>query len=233
MKLSPLFESLVFIEHKKKVEIADLANLIPVKSIKGVIGKMEALGLIKKDEEGYIKLSVKGHHYLNDILFNLHKPISKWNGFWTIVSFSIPEKDRSKRDRLRRFLESIGMKTLFNSIWISPLDLRADIYEYIKLNNLKNKVLIARSNSISGIDIKAILSLWNFDVHRALLDDFISNASAPIPKKVDPLLEVKRRIFSFALILQKQPKVPMEIFPKDWPYLRAKMAYKKLRSRIP
>ncbi len=232
MKLSPLFESLVFIEHRKKVEIADLASLIPVKSIKGVIGKMEAMGLIKKGDDGCIKLSVKGHHYLNDILSNLHKPISKWDGFWTIVSFSIPEKDRSKRDRLRRFLESLGMKTLFNSIWISPLDLSANIYEYIKLNNLKNKVLVIRSNNIIGVDIETILELWNFDVHRALLDDFIVNASAPIPKGADPLLEVKRRIFLFALILQKQPKVPMEIFPRDWPYLRAKMAYKKLRSKI-
>jgi DNA-binding transcriptional regulator PaaX len=231
MKLSPLFESLILIEHKKTITTGDLYGIMSPRSTKGVIGKMEAMSLIKKDNS-HIQLSRKGHHYLNNILANLHEPIIKWDGLWTVVSFSIPEKKRSQRDKLRRFIESIGMKPLLNSIWISPLNLSLGITEYIKIHGLEDQVLIIRTRRLGGIKIENVLNLWEFENHRKKLEEFIRYSSLPIEKGDDAGLEMKRRIFSFAIILENQPKVPIDIFPKNWPYLRARMAYKKLRLRI-
>lgn len=231
MKLSPLFESLILVEHKKSITTDKLYNIMPPRSVKGVIGKMEAMSLIKKDN-GHIQLSKKGHRYLNNILANLHEPVIKWDGFWTVISFSIPEKKRSQRDKLRRFIESIGMKPLLNSIWISPLNLSSGIAEYVRVHSLENQVLIIRTRKIGGIDHENILKLWKFEKHMEKLEEFIKTSSLPIPKESDAGLEIKKKIFSFAVILENQPKVPIDIFPKNWPHLRARMAYKKLRSRI-
>ena len=44
--------------------------------------------------------------------------------------------------------------------------------------------------------------------------------------------EVKKIIFKYALILGNQPKVPIELFPKDWPEFRANLVYKKIRRLI-
>ncbi len=232
MELSPLYQTLILIEHKKSVNIEEIRSNLGTKSSKGVIGKMDAMALIQKDATGNIRLSKKGHKYLNDILANLHDSVSKWDGYWTVVSFSIPEKQRAVRDKFRRFLDNIGMKPLFNSIWVSPLHLTPAIIEYMKINNLANMVMIIKTKNIFGINIEKIVELWDFDKYRNMLNEFIEDAYKPLNSKSDKIYEAKKKVFNFALILEKQPKMPLELFPKDWPYLRSKMAYKKLRSII-
>lgn len=231
MEISPLYETLILIEHKKVIEKSDLLNYAS-RSMRGVIGKMEAMSLIKKSIDGKISLSKKGHKYLNNILENLHDTIIKWDGMWTIVSFSIPEKERSTRDKFRRFIESIGMKPLFNSLWISSLNLTTEIIQYVKNKNLSDNVLVIRTDKVEGTDLNKIMSLWDFQKYRQDHETFIIDANMSIDEKKDIKLEIKKKIFCFALILDRQPKVPFNLLPNDWPYLRAKMAYKKLKSKL-
>lgn len=231
MDISPLYETLILIEHKGTVSKDSLFDHTS-RSTRGVIGKMEAMSLIKKSDDGDISLSKKGHRYLNRILGNLHDSIIKWDGQWTIVSFGIPEKKRSVRDKFRRFIENIGMKPLFSSLWISPLELSSVILEYVRANGISENVLIVRSNKLSGISVRTAINLWKFDKHRADLERFISESRLPFKEGSDRMLEVKKRIFSFALILDSQPKIPFEFLPKDWPYLRARMAYKRLKAML-
>lgn len=222
---------LILIEHNKIVKKSDLLDYTS-KSTRGVIGKMGAMSLVEKTTNGKISLSKKGHKYLNKILENLHNSIIKWDGKWTVLSFSIPEKKRSIRDKLRRFIESIGMKPLFSSLWISPLDLTSSILQYMKNNNIFDNILIIRTDKIEGTNLNKILSLWNFKKYRQDLEDFITDANTSIKNKDNIKFEIKKKIFSFALILDKQPKMPFELLPNDWPYLRAKMAYKKLKANL-
>ncbi len=174
----------------------------------------------------------EGHSYLNNILANLHEPIIKWDGSWTVVSFSIPEKNRDKRDKFRRFIGSIGMKNLFSSIWISPLDVTSGILEYSKKNNLNNEIISIRTNHITGLSNDTLRSLWSFDSYRSSLEDFITESNNFHKDHPDQQYEVKKRIFEYALLLEGLPKVPIDFMPKDWPYLRAKMTYKKLKARL-
>ncbi len=44
----------------------------------------------------------------------------KWDGKWRIVSFDIYEKNRKKRDLLRRELHSYGFQMMHQSMWIYP-----------------------------------------------------------------------------------------------------------------
>ena len=231
MNIGPLYETLILIEHKgtiRKNNLFDYAS----RSTRGVIGKMEAMSLIEKTDSGDISLSKKGHRYLNRVLGNLHDSIIKWDGQWTIVSFGIPEKKRSARDKFRRFIGSIGMKPLFSSLWISPLELSSVILQYVRANGISENVLIVRSNKLSGIGVEAAMKLWKFDKHRADLERFISESRLPFKEGSDRAFEVKKRIFAFALILDNQPKIPFEFLPEDWPYLRARMAYKRLKAML-
>lgn len=231
MNISPLYETLILIEHKKVIHKKDLFDYTS-RSARGVVGKMEAMSLIENSDDGGISLSKKGHRYLNRILGNLHDSLIKWDGQWTIVSFGIPEKQRSTRDKFRRFIENMGMKPLFSSLWISPLELTSVISEYVIENRISENVLITRSAKLNGVDNKKVINLWKFDIHRANLEKFISESVLPISDECDRSLEIKKRIFGFALILDDQPKVPFEFLPSDWPYLRARMAYKKLKSML-
>ncbi len=50
-----------------------------------------------------------------------------WDGQWSVVTFSIPESRRRRRDSLRTRLAWLGFGSLSNGVWISPHDVRAEV----------------------------------------------------------------------------------------------------------
>jgi len=47
-------------------------------------------------------------------------PNEKWDGYWRILIFDIPEKFRQLRDDLRVLINILGFKQLQKSVWITP-----------------------------------------------------------------------------------------------------------------
>jgi len=66
MKLSPLYEALIFIEDQKKSSLSDL-SFLPNAVLRGILGKMEAMKLIEKMEVSFFKISPNGQALLNSI----------------------------------------------------------------------------------------------------------------------------------------------------------------------
>jgi len=47
-------------------------------------------------------------------------PGGEWDGRWTVVTYSVPEKHRRRRDVLRASLNGLGFGALAPGTWISP-----------------------------------------------------------------------------------------------------------------
>lgn len=232
MKLSPLHEALIFIEDKVVVQLSDL-QFMDKPVLRGILGKMEAMKLIKKTEPGIFKISVAGQNLLNKYLDNLHKGTLHWSGKWTIASFSIPESNRPLRDKFRRTIESKGMRMILGGLWITPLELKNEIADYAKEIGIFSNVFICETNEITtGVTQEDLLSLWGFVKSKQEIYDFIEEADSFLKQKEKTPFAVKKMIFKYALILDRQPKVPIELFPADWPQFRANIVYKKIRRTL-
>jgi len=48
------------------------------------------------------------------------KKIGKWDGKWRMISFDVYEKNRKKRDLLRRELQAYGFQMIHQSMWVYP-----------------------------------------------------------------------------------------------------------------
>lgn len=230
IKISPLYELLILIEDKGEISIEDI-NHFGRNLSRGVIGKMEAMKLIKRSGMPVrYSLSETGYKFLNSILDALHKPTIHWDGKWLFVSFSIPESERAKRDKFRTFLESIGFRLFAKGLWVTPIDLKQEIDHFASLNGLAGRYILIESNDVSGLEEVSIYSIWDFDKSRKMYESFIEE-TASFSKKSD-LFEIKKMIFKYAMILNNEPRVPIELFPKDWPKFRANVEYKKIRRLI-
>lgn len=229
MNLSPLHQALVELENSSSLSKESFDDIFGSKA-RGVLGKMEAMGLIEKDKN-ILKLSSKGKKYLNSILDQLHTPLQRWEGTWTVVSFSIPEKQRGIRDKFRRFIESLGMKPVFNSFWVSPFDRCLEILEYVKQNNIEDSVACLKTDKINGISREDILKSWNFENFRKKYEEFIAETESILKEKKENII-YKKQILKFAILINDEPRVPLELLPKDWPRFRANLYYKKLRNRL-
>jgi len=235
--ISPFYEVLIFLEDKGRISVKKIKSWGKTSS-RGIIGKLKALKLIYPeviDGEEYFKLSDEGYVFLNNILDVLHKRTEHWDGKWRLLIFSVPEKERKRRDKFRRLIEAMGLKLLANGLWLTPLDLKNEIIETANLMNFKNNILLIEcsQNNIFGLKTEDILKCWDFNASRKSFENFYKKSSEIFSSNSrKDNLKLKKVIFEYALILKKEPRLPIELFPKDWPKYRANFIYQKIRRSI-
>jgi len=236
--ITPSIEVLIYIEHNGEVKASDLKKWRAT-SLRGVIGKLEAQSLIlrkKSSSEVTYKLSDAGVEYLDKYLENLHKtpPISNK---WSLVFFSIPEKKRTVRDRLRRFLRQSGYGHLFGAVWVAPSqpNLAGKVIAYAKSLKVSNNVQVIEGVSQKENDHDIIATAWNVDKIANQYRSFIRKARdkvRAIKSSNEPTYEAKKLIFELATIMHDDPNLPATALPSDWPRDEAIEVYKEIRKKI-
>lgn len=138
----------------------------------------------------------------------------KWDGYWTLVSYDIPEKEKVKRNYLREKLRTIGFGKWQRSVYISPHDFGQDIREWIASKDLSQWVNVSQSNNLAEDEKKLAWEVFDLETlsgrYNFLLDSF---------RKID-LTGLSRRgeaIDHFFEILMEDPFLPEDLLPPHWP----------------
>lgn len=101
-------------------------------AVRTVLSRMARKGWLTVERYGTRSaygLTRKGRALLESGRERIYHPPSgaAWDGQWSIVTFSIPETLRRRRDSLRTRLAWLGFGSLSNGVWISPHDVRAEV----------------------------------------------------------------------------------------------------------
>lgn len=93
---------------------------------KSALGRLVAKGLIVFEERNgkrYARITEKGERMLQMETEKVAmKKKRKWDRRWRVVIFDVPEKRKSVRASLRRFMGEYGFVRLQDSVWIYPYD---------------------------------------------------------------------------------------------------------------
>jgi len=104
---------------------------------KTVLGQLAQMGLITFEERGnsrYARITEKGKQVLHlEIQKAQHLKKRKWDRRWRVVIFDIPERRKTVRVRLRRFMNEYGFVRLQDSVWVYPHDCE-DLIALVKAN---------------------------------------------------------------------------------------------------
>lgn len=143
----------------------------------------------------------------------------KWDGIFMIVIFDIPEKQRVVRDNLRDKLRELGFGMLQESVWISPYHFEEDLREFLILNGLKNVVFVLSARKLFAGDMKLLAkSVWRLDSivsgYLEVLEELkkIKQAKESLQKGI-----LKRAYDLYLGTLTRDPLLPRELLPTDWP----------------
>lgn len=228
--LTPLYRFLIYLEELESIKLSDI-NFVEKKSIRGILGKMEAMSLVKRTDD-IVSLSKKGYDLLNSVLDVLHRPTMHWDGKWRIVYFSTPESLRTRRDKFRRDLESQGFRPIIKGLWASPVDKKSVYSTLVKQNSMQGMSLFIETSKLDNLNQETIGSAWQLDKFRSNLESYISQANSYFSSRERDKISAKELIFRLAMLLNNNPALPIEFLPSDWPEYRAKLMYKKLRNII-
>ncbi len=115
--------------------------------------------VFKKNNIGYIKLTARGNIETLLSKAKIDKQ-SKWDKFWRLVIFDIPEQNRNIRSKLRWLLKKNNFYKLQASVFISPYSLNREAIAYLKETRLINYIRILKISEIDDDrDIKKIFKL--------------------------------------------------------------------------
>jgi len=192
------------------------------------VRRLRDAGLIayrrKADREQILILTPEGDARLSDAF----KPglfwDRKWNGFWYVLVYDIPEKRRQYRDSLRGFLERLRMGCLQRSVWVSARDMRPQYDDLAKAAAAEWISFLFEATAVLGRESGDIVSeAWDFDrlsaIHSWYLSVYKHNLNAVRNGKLqeDLLYKLAREeISAYQSAMWEDPLLPRELIPRGY-----------------
>ena len=102
-------------------------------------------------KHSFYALTPVAHERIKEALPRVFAPRNgHWDGQWTILTYSVPEKLRHYRSRLRRELTWLGYGQLNPATWINPHPVTDMTLRHLSLRRLDCYVHLFRSHQVSG-----------------------------------------------------------------------------------
>ncbi|MCW4384630.1 PaaX family transcriptional regulator [Salinibacterium sp. SYSU T00001] len=152
-----------------------------------------------------------------------------WDEHWTVVSFSIPEKDRDVRRLLRNGLRDLKFGLLNDAIWVSPhhrVEQATALLEELDVTDasvMRAQILERPGREQSFIDVFDLRELEReyrdfIARHEPMVEKVIAGRVAP-----SEALVLRTEVMSEWLqFRQVDPTLPSQLLPEDWPRRRAR-----------
>lgn len=175
-----------------------------------------------KNGEVYLFLGAKGEKFLDEWIPLRKFEGKKWDKFWRILIFDIPEKSRVVRDQLREKIKELGFVLWQESVYVTPHPITKEINEYLINKGLYPRCVCFEAKKLGEEDDKKIayrlFRLKKLDEkYRHLLKKiaYLKKNYKKIKKKE---LEKKGRelFLQFEELILKDPFLPKDLLPKDW-----------------
>ncbi|MFI5908419.1 PaaX family transcriptional regulator C-terminal domain-containing protein [Dactylosporangium sp. NPDC051541] len=153
-----------------------------------------------------------------------------WDEWWTLIAFSLPQRERTRRRELRGRLRWLGFAPLYDGLWISPhalTDLAASQLDAAAPGSLT--VFRARHVEFGTVARRDPLRAWDVTAIAAHYDEFLRHWRPLLPRiaagrvagaeAVRARTEVMDTYRRFAVL---DPRLPVRLLPPDWPRLAAR-----------
>ncbi len=214
------------------IELLGLLGLSE-QAVRSTLSRMSRKGWLKGRRVGNkscYSLTPKSIDLLEEGAQRIFQPRSDvWDGRWYVLVYSIPEKERPLRHRLRKRLTWLGFGSLSNATWISPRDRRKEVEGVVNALGIQGHVEIFTAEHFGfASDQELVERCWNLGA--------LNRAYAAFIAKHEPdFLECKKRVVEgdglepsecfvrrFMLVHEYRsfpyvdPNLPSELLPEDW-----------------
>lgn len=151
-----------------------------------------------------------------------------WDGTWTLVGFSLPDSHRSTRHDLRSRLIWAGFGLLQSGLWIAPgsKDVTATVTEL----GLHEHVTVLTARALKPTEsadlVRAFDTQQIAERYRAFLERW--EAAGPQLALPDDLARQLLLHTDWLNLVRRDPHLPAEHLPPDWPAIRAEQTFHRL-----
>jgi phenylacetic acid degradation operon negative regulatory protein len=156
-----------------------------------------------------------------------------WDGNWTLLAFSLPDSWQRQRHDLRSQLSWAGFGPLQGGLWIAPgtPDVRA-ISAGLGLD-AHVRVFRARADDLTDIG-QLIRDAYDIDGLAGRYQAFIKRWQPALDgtPSADPLAARLRLVADWLQIIRRDPHLPVQHLPGDWPASHAQAVFMDVRRSL-
>ncbi len=202
-------------------------------SVRSALSRMSRKGWFKSRRVGnrsYYSLTPKSTKLLNEGAQRIFQPrADEWDGKWYLLTYSIPEKKRHLRGKLRDRLTWLGYAPLNNATWVCPRDLGPEVENVIRSLQIEKYVDLFCADHLGfSTDREIVARCWNLDELNKVYADFIRRYEADFKKHqaqlaqgdcLEPSACFVRRfmlVHEFRTFPYVDPNLPPDLLPDDW-----------------
>lgn len=115
--------------------------------------KKKLVNIYTKDGNDVVEITKAGkkkvlEYNLDDM--KLKKP-QKWDGWWRIVMFDIPESKRRARGAVSRKIKELGMYPIQKSVFVSPYACKNEIDFIGEFFDVRDHIIYLKAKEIEGV----------------------------------------------------------------------------------
>ncbi len=211
------------------------------------MAKKDWLSSERRGKSSFYTLTDRGRDLLQEGQKRIYHPSwdQDWNGEWFVLAYSIPEGDRSLRDRLRDRLAWLGFGSMGNGLWISPRDVEQDVHALSASLNLHNHLMCFQARPVNDLtDGELVSRCWDLEALHHSYNDFAqrwriaSDSAAAHTRAASEESDVRAFVLRFELIHEfrrfplKDPFLPRDLLPKPWGGDDATDVFRDLHDRL-
>lgn len=148
-----------------------------------------------------------------------------WDGWWTLIAFSLPQEATAERRLLRGQLRWRGYAPLYDGLWVSPHRLDdASRAELAKLALGAITVFRAQQVEVNAITGRVPIDAWDTAALAREYESFITRWSDLLPRvhagAVTGPAAVRARtevMDTYRRFPTLDPRLPIQLMPQGWP----------------
>lgn len=155
---------------------------------------------------------------------------------WTLCTFSIPERQRALRHRVRSILTWAGFAPVRDGLWLAPGE--ADLTVPLRLVRdqiPEGSLLVFHARELEGFPIDgAVRQAWDIDAIRRAHEIFGSTWSHTFVTTgtTSALATMTTLVADWLALLRSDPGLPREYMGKDFALPRSVQVYERLRETL-
>jgi phenylacetic acid degradation operon negative regulatory protein len=204
---------------------------------RSALSRLSRGGMLRRVRQGrrtFYELTDSALAYLDDgaeVIFGFGPCGPPWDEMWSLIAFSVAERERSSRHRLRSRLRWLTFAPLYDGLWISPHDRLADAAALIDELGLDQVTMFRASHVVApgasgralrtGVDVRRV---WQLDELRRHYERFVEELE-PLRRRVragqvtasEALVMRTRVMNAWRNFPLEDPDLPAELVPADWP----------------